>query len=163
MTLLIFFSIVFATIILAIVLQKLINSPILVGFTFFAIFLVVAAILNNITYIIFAIALGILAFFVAFLYCLFSCSGFFRNNECLLGTSNSNSNNNSCGNSNGNNGNNGNNNNGNNGNNNDTLTILNNDGDIVATISGNSITCNDNDNTSNCGCNGRYYRYRRTY
>ncbi len=153
MNLLIFFSVVIATIILAIVLQRIIHSPILVGFAFFSVFLVVAAVLNNITFIILAIALGILAFFAAFLDCIFTRSEFFRNNPCLLGNSNNNSNNNS--------------------NSNETLTILNSNGDVVARINGNTITCNNNCNNdtllttsngnietlnSNCCCNSRYYK-----
>lgn len=83
MDLLIFFSIVFATIIFAIILERIIHCPVLVGFAFFAIFLIVAAVLNNTTYIIIAIVLGILAFIVAFLDCVFRSSNFFRNNGCL--------------------------------------------------------------------------------
>ena len=71
MNLLIFFAVVFATIIFAIVLERIIHCPILVGFAFFAAFLIVAAILNSTILVIVAIALGILAFIVAFLDCIF--------------------------------------------------------------------------------------------
>ena len=43
MNLLIFFAVVFATIVFAIVLQRIIHCPILVGFAFFAAFLIFAA------------------------------------------------------------------------------------------------------------------------
>lgn len=82
MTLLIFFSLLFATIVFSIILQRIIHCPILVGFAFFAIFLIVAAVLNDITFVIIAIALGILAFITAFLECAIRNSDFFRNNEC---------------------------------------------------------------------------------
>lgn len=127
MNLLIFFAVVFATIILAIVLERIIHCPILVGFTFFAIFLVVAAVLNNITLVIVAIGLGILAFIVAFLDCTFRRSGFFRNNNCLTCDCD------------------------------DTFTILNSNGRVVARINGSTITCNDDNNcccnTNNLGIN----------
>ena len=157
MNLLIFFAIVLSTIILAIVLQRIINCPILVGFAFFAIYLIVAAVLANLTFVIISIILGIIAFLSAFLDCIFRRSGFFRNNSCLSCSANNcscNCNNN-CG------------------ANNDELTIVNNNGDIVARINGNNVTCNEDigcatnllnngnynnnfTNTSNCGCNNRY-------
>lgn len=133
MDLLIFFSIVFATIIFAIILERIIHCPVLVGFAFFAIFLIVAAVLNNTTYIIISIALGILAFIVAFLDCVFRNSNFFRNNGCLR-CNNDDTDNSNCTN-----------------NTDDTLTILNSNGRVVARINGNSVTCNDNNNCS-CGC-----------
>ena len=70
MNLLIFFAIVLSTIILAIVLQRIIHCPILVGFAFFAAYLIVAAVFENTTYVIIAIILGIIAFFSAFIDCL---------------------------------------------------------------------------------------------
>lgn len=138
MNLLIFFAVVFATIILAIVLERIIHCPILVGFTFFSIFLVVAAVLNNITLVIVAIGLGILAFIVAFLDCTFRRSGFFRDNCCLTCDCDDNGSGRSGSNSNCNNDTNG------------TLTILNSNGRVVARINGNTITCNDD---SDCCCN----------
>ncbi|MCI8272809.1 MAG: hypothetical protein HFJ55_01845 [Clostridia bacterium] len=146
MTLLIFFAIVFATIVLAIVLQRIIHCPILVGFAFFAIALVVAVILANTTLVILAIILGIIAFLSAFFDCLLSNSNFFRNNKCLRCDGNNNCKCNCC------------NNNCNNNCNNmncgcdETLTILNNNGEVVARINGNSVTCNDDNNNDDCGC-----------
>lgn len=129
MNLLIFFAIVLSTIILAIVLQKIINCPILVGFTFFAIYLIVAAILENMTFVIIAIALGIIAFITALIYNMLVCSGFFRNNSCLNwninNCNNNNQNDNSCG---------------CNCSNDDTLTIVNSNGNVVARINGNNNT-----------------------
>lgn len=145
MDLLIIFSIVFATIIFAIILERIINCPVLVGFAFFSIFLIVAAVLNNTTYIIIAIALGILAFIVAFLDCVFRNSNFFRSNGCL-NCNNDDTDNSNCTN-----------------NNDDTLTILNSNGRVVARINGNNVTCNDNsnDNDGCCGCSNRSYGQRR--
>ena len=92
--------IIFATIIFALVLERIIHCPILVGFTFFAAFLIVAAIFDSVALVIVAIALGILAFAVAFLDCVF------RN--------------------------------------------INSNGRVVARVTGNNVTCNDN---NGCGCN----------
>ena len=83
MTLLIIFAVVFATIIFSLVLERIIHCPILVGFAFFAAFLIVAAVFDSVALVIVAIALGILAFIVAFLDCIFRRSRFFRNNRCL--------------------------------------------------------------------------------
>lgn len=138
MNLLIFFAIVLSTIILAIVLQRIIHCPILVGFAFFAIYLIVSAVLENTTFVIFAIILGIIAFFSAFIYCVLSSSNWLENNNCT---------------------------NANNGNgvanlDDDELTIVNSNGDVVARINGNSVNCN-NDNITSCGCyNRRYNRLR---
>jgi len=157
MNLLIFFSVVFATIILAIVLERIIHCPILVGFVFFAIFLIVAAIFNSVALVIAAIALGILAFIVAFLDCTFRRSRFFRNNRCLTcdcddddddnnGRSGRNSRRNNCNcNCNCNCGN----------NSDETLTIFNSKGRVVARINGNNVTCNSNNKGCgyNDGCN----------
>ena len=147
MNLFIIFSIVLSTIILAIVLERIINCPILVGFAFFAIYLIVAAVLDDTTLIIFAIVLGIIAFLSAFIYCLFINSDFLCNNSCLS-CSNNNSNdsdNTSC-------------------NNNvsdltDTLTIVNSNGEIVARINGSSInytTGYGNENVLLSGNNSSY-------
>ena len=149
MTLLIIFAVIFATIIFAIVLERIIHCPILVGFAFFAAFLIVAAVFDSVALVIVAIALGLLAFIVAFLDCVFRRSRFFRNNKCLTcdcdeennGRSGENSgrNNNcncNCVN-----------------NSNETFTILNSDGRVVARITGNNVTCIDNNNNNGCGCN----------
>lgn len=137
MTLLIFFSIVIATIILAIVLQRIIHCPILVGFAFFAIFLVVAAVFNSITFVIAAIILGILAFLSAFLDCVFNRCGFFRNNDCLACDDNTGRSGRNCN---------------CNCNNDETLTILNSNGQVLARINGNSVTCNSNNGNSCSNC-----------
>lgn len=156
MSLLIFFSVVFATIIFAIVLQRIIHCPILVGFAFFAAFLIVAAVFNSTTLVIVAIALGILAFIVAFLDCALRNSSFFRNNRCLRCDDdddddddncncrrrrNSCRNNCNCDCEN---------------NSDDTFTILNSNGRVVARINGNNITCNSNNNSNSNGCRSGY-------
>ena len=158
MTLLIIFAVVFATIVFAIVLERIIHCPILVGFAFFAAFLIVAAVFDSVTLVIVAIGLGILAFIVAFLDCVFRRSRFFRNNKCLTcecndneeNTGRSGRNNCNCNCEN---------------NSNETLTILNSNGRVVARINGNIALTDGNilttsDDTS-CGCNGRNNRYRR--
>lgn len=173
MTILIFFALALATIVVAIFLNRLVRCPILVGFLFFSITLLVAVILSSTTLIVIAIILGILAFLAALLDCILKSSCFFRNNRCLSCHNpydTSNNNNNNC---------------------NNTLRIINSNGEIIARINGDSINCIDNDdgcgcgrgnsstfndenllNTSNgnnilstnsnsdCGCNRRYYRSR---
>ena len=153
MNLLIFFAVLFATIVLAIVIQRIINCPILVGFAFFSIALLIAVILGDTTLVIFAVIIGVVAFLSAFLDCIFRRSGFFRNNNCLSCDScnECNCNNNcNCDNSD---------------NCDETFTIINSNGRVVARISGNSITTNNNNNSNNnvngCGCNSRGYRIRR--
>ena len=134
MDLLIIFSLILATIVWSILINRLVHCPILIGFAFFSIFLIVATLLSDTTYIIFAILLGILAFISAFLDCVISCSGFFRNNNCLnCDTCNDNCNNN-------------------NNDENEMLTIVNSNGEVVARIDGNSVTCPNN---SNIGCCSR--------
>ena len=69
--LLVFFALPVATIILAIVLQKILKCPLLVGATFFAIYLIVAfAIAPNGTLLIYAILYSILAYVTAVLTCI---------------------------------------------------------------------------------------------
>ena len=63
--LLLFFALPIATIILAIVLQKILKSPILVAATFFAIFLIVTFAAFDTWFLVFAIAYTILAFITA--------------------------------------------------------------------------------------------------
>ena len=143
MALFIILALILSTIILAIVLQRIIHCPILVGFAFFSIFLLVAAFLENTTLIIFAIFLGILAFLAAFFDCIFTRSGFFRNNRCLSCDDNNEGCNCCCN---------------NNGNTDDErLTILNSNGEVVARINVNTVTCtsSNGNNGNNCGCNGR--------
>lgn len=162
MNLLIFFAIVLSTIILAIVLQRIIHCPILVGFAFFAIYLIVATALSNQIFVIIAIIVGIIAFLAAFLDCIFSHSRFWRDNSCLNCDDNNYRRRRNC----------------NCNDNDDELTIVNSNGNVVARINGNSISCNsdntgcatnllnngvfsNNDtNSSNCGCNNRINRCR---
>lgn len=63
--LLLFFALPIATIILSIVLEKILNCPILVAATFFAIFLVVTFAAFDSCFLVFAIAYTILAFITA--------------------------------------------------------------------------------------------------
>lgn len=63
--LLLFFALPVATIILAIVLQKLLCSPILVALTFFAIYLIVTFAVFDETFLIFAIVYTIIAYITA--------------------------------------------------------------------------------------------------
>ena len=63
-TILLFFVLPISTIILSIVLQKILNCPILVGATFFAIFLIVTYAIDS-NLLIFAIAYTILAYVTA--------------------------------------------------------------------------------------------------
>ena len=148
MALFIILALILSTIILAIVLQRIIHCPILVGFAFFSIFLLVAAFLENTTLITFPIFLGILAFLAAFFDCIFTRSGFFRNNRCLSCDDNNEGCNCCCN---------------NNGNTDDErLTILNSNGEVVARINGNTVTCtsnngnNGNNTNSSCCCNNRF-------
>lgn len=63
--LLLFFALPVATILLSIVLQKVLNSPILVAITAFAIYLIVAFSAFNETFLIFAIIYTIIAYITA--------------------------------------------------------------------------------------------------
>ena len=139
MDLLIIFSLILATIVWSILINRLVHCPILIGFAFFSIFLIVATILSNTTYIIAAILLGILAFISAFLDCVISRSGFFRNNNCLVCDTCYTNRNNNC-------------NNNCNNDENEMLTIVNSNGEVVARIDGNSVTCKS---SSNSGCCNR--------
>lgn len=109
--LLLFFALPVATIILAIVLQKILKCPILVAATFFAIFLIVTFAVFDASFLVFAIVYTILAFLAAAItqaICRFinnCCSNSDDNNsncfECICGNNsdndsiNDNSNNNS--------------------------------------------------------------------
>ena len=81
MNILIFLAVVLVTIVLAIFINRLVRCPLLVGFIFFSIALLVAIILSNLTLVGLAIILGIVAFVSAFLDCVFKRSCFFRNNK----------------------------------------------------------------------------------
>lgn len=70
-TLLVFFALPVATIILAIVLQKILKCPLLVGATFFAIYLIVAFIISpSGTLLILAILYSFLAYITAVITCI---------------------------------------------------------------------------------------------
>lgn len=135
MNILIFFAIIFVTIILAILINRIVKCPTLVGFVFFSITLLIAIILSSIALVILSIILGIIAFASAFLDCIFKRCAFFRNNCCLQCH---NPYENDCNNS--------------NNENNNRLTIINSNGEVVARINGNSITCTDD---NGCGCGGK--------
>ena len=84
-TLLIFFAIPVATIIFSIVLQKLLQSPILVSATFFAIFLIITFAVFDESFLVFAILYTLLALLTAlvvrFICCLINNSS----NPCING------------------------------------------------------------------------------
>ena len=130
------FALIFFTIIVAIFFQKLVNCPILIGLLFFATFILIATIIENTNFIIVAVVLGIIAFITAFLFCIISRCNFFENCNCNNDVSetsaniNTNSNNCSCSSS-------------------QPLTILNSDGEIVARINGDNITCTSQQNENN--------------
>ena len=129
MTILIFFAVILVAIILAIFLNRLVKCPWLIGLIFFSIALLVAIILSNLNLVILAIIVGAVGFIAAFLDCVIKSSCFFRDNKCLtcynpyeVLSSN------------------------------DTLAIVNSNGDVIARIRGNSISCYDEKDTG-CGCN----------
>lgn len=66
-TLLLFFALPVATIILAIVLQKILNNPLLVAATFFAIYLIVTFAAFDASFLVYAIIYTILAYITAIL------------------------------------------------------------------------------------------------
>lgn len=161
MDLLIFFSLALSTIVVAVLLNRLVKCPTLVGLTFFSVTLLIAAILGNTTLIVVSVLLGILAFLAAFLDCVILSSNFCRHNECLNCNNPYTANNTNNGTN-------------NNNNNSDVLTIINNEGDVVGRINGTSVSCyntgcdnplladlsdnNTSNSTSSCGCCNRRYR-----
>lgn len=70
-TLLIFFALPIATIILAIVIEKILRCPILTALTFFAIYLIVAFAAFDASFLIFVIAYTIIAYITAWIVELF--------------------------------------------------------------------------------------------
>lgn len=88
-TLLIFFAIPVATIILAIVLQKILNSPLLVAATFFAIFLIVTFAAFDVSFLVFAILYTLLAFITAIIVRFICCLINNSNNPCIRNIQNS--------------------------------------------------------------------------
>ena len=128
------FALIFFTIIVAIFLQKLVNSPILIGLLFFSVFILISAITGNTNFIIVSVVLGIIAFISAFLFCIVSRCNFFYNcnNSNDVSTANLNTTNNNCSCS-----------------SSQPLTILNSDGEIVARINGDNVTCTSQQNDNN--------------
>lgn len=66
-TLLLFFALPIATIILAVVLERILKCPVLVAATFFAIYLILAFSVFDISFLVFAIVYTILSFIAAYL------------------------------------------------------------------------------------------------
>ena len=66
-TLLIFFALPIATILLSVVLQKVLDSPVLVAMTAFSVYLVVTFVINNIEFILGALVYTFLSFITAYL------------------------------------------------------------------------------------------------
>ena len=130
------FALIFFTIIVAIFLQKLVNSPILIGLLFFSVFILISAITGNTNFIIVSVVLGIIAFISAFLFCINSRCNFFDNcnnsNDVSTTSANLNTTNNTCSCS-----------------SSQPLTILNSDGEIVARINGDNVTCTSQQNDNN--------------
>ncbi len=137
MTLFIFFALVFATIVLAILINRIVRCPILVALTFFSVILLIAAIIGSTTLVVLAVILGIIAFLSAFFDCVFKSSGFFRNSNCLTCHNPYDDNDNDCC-----------------CNNDDdnNLAIVNSNGRVVARINGNTVSCRNNNNNGGCGC-----------
>ncbi len=138
-TLLIFFALPIAVIIISAILQKLLNSPIAVAALIFAIFLVVTFSAFDETFLIATLAYTILAFITASLVRLFCRSS---ENNCLCEALSNLINNNQ-------------------GNNDNNITTINNTlNEILNSINNTNNTNSNNSNNNNtCGC--RYARYRR--
>lgn len=101
--LLIFFALPVAVIIISIALQKILKCPVLVAAIIFAIFLIVTFVVNNLNFLIAAIAYAILSFITAYLTCIicrfidrFSCNR--CNRPCFCDNNNENNNNSNNGN-----------------------------------------------------------------
>lgn len=69
-TLLIFFALPIAVIIISIALQKILKCPVLVAAIIFAIFLIVTFIVNNLNFLVAAIVYAIISLIVAYLTCI---------------------------------------------------------------------------------------------
>ena len=87
-TLLLFFALPVATIILAIVLEKILRCPILTAATFFAIYLIVAFAIFDASFLVYAIAYTILAYITAVIAEFFFCK--IRRGECHCNGNNTN-------------------------------------------------------------------------
>lgn len=86
--LLIFFAIPVATIILAIVLQKILKCPLLVAATFFAIFLIVTFAAFDESFLVFAILYTLLALITALIVRFICCLIQNSDNSCINGENN---------------------------------------------------------------------------
>lgn len=96
--LLLFFALPVATIILAIVLERILESPILVAATAFAIYLIVTFAVFDESFLIFAIVYTILAYIAAVIARFITCLINNSDNPCLEAiTSNNNTDNQNCG------------------------------------------------------------------
>lgn len=91
-TLLIFFALPVATIILAIVLEKIIRCPFLTSATFFAIYLIVTFAVFDASFLVYAIVYTILAFITAIIaeYFFRRCNGNNCCRRCCMNNNNSN-------------------------------------------------------------------------
>ena len=69
-TLLIFFALPIAVIIISIALQKILKCPLLVSAIIFSIFLIVTFVVNNLNFLVAAIIYAIISFITAFLTCI---------------------------------------------------------------------------------------------
>lgn len=98
--LLIYFALPVATVILSVVLQKLLRSPILVAATAFAIYLIVTFAAFDESFLLFAIVYTILAYLTALLTRFICCLIRNNTNSCLNPCSNANTNGNGNGNGN---------------------------------------------------------------
>ena len=171
MNLFLIFSIILISIVFGIFIQRLIHSPILVGLIVFSVLLLISAITNNTLFTILAVILSVIAFLSALFDCLFSQCNFWRVSNCLkIGDRSrmncNNSNENNCGNNSiSSTSNSGigilNNNNNNCCNSSQRLTILNSEGEVVARINGNNVTCVTDENQCNngstsCSCRRSY-------
>lgn len=90
-TLLLFFALPVATIILAVVLEKILRNPFLTSATFFAIYIIVAFAVFDASFLVYTIAYTILAFIAAFI------AEYFYQRAEINERRNSNNNNNTCG------------------------------------------------------------------
>lgn len=96
-TLLIFFALPIAVIIISIALQKILKCPALVAAIIFAIFLIVTFIVNNLNFLIAAIVYAIISFITAFLTCLIGRILCRIGNVCRCENSNCDNDNGRCG------------------------------------------------------------------
>ena len=87
-TLLLFFALPIATIILAIALEKILKCPVLTAATFFAIYLIIAFTILDVSFLVYAIAYTILAYITAVIVEFLFCKTRKENNNCNGRTTN---------------------------------------------------------------------------